>query len=91
MNHFPLYLELESNYQGTILMYYSFLKVIVKFCGLQYAKGFIFYCNPQNLTFIKNLTLQMCLVHRSPTFSKISALEQDYIKSYFQKTKIVKI
>ena len=56
MNHFPLYLELESNYQGTILMYYSFLKVIVKFCGLQYAKGFIFYSNPQNLTFIKNLT-----------------------------------
>ena len=74
MNDFPLYLGLESNYQGTILMHYSFQKVIVKFCGLQYVKGFNFYCNPQNLTFIKNLTLQMCLVHRSPAFPKISAL-----------------
>ena len=74
MNYFPLYVGLESNSQGTILMYYSFQKVIAKFCGLQYVKGFSFYCNPLNLTFIKNLTLQMCLVHRSPTFLKISAL-----------------
>ena len=72
MNHFPLYLEFESNYQGTILMYYSFLKVIVKFCGLQYSKGFIFYCNPQMSKFNihKNLTLQICLIYRS----QISAL-----------------
>ena len=49
MIHFPLYLVLESNYQSTISMHYSFEKVIVKFCVLQYVNGFIFYCNPQNL------------------------------------------
>ena len=91
MNDFPLHLGLESNYQGTILMHYSFQKVIVKFCGLQCVKGFNFYCNPHNLTFIKKLTLQMCLVHQFPTFPKISALKQDSIKSYCQKTKIAKI
>ena len=74
MNHFPLYVGLESNYQGTILMHYSFQKVIAKFCGLQYVKGYNFYCNPQNLTFIKNLTLQMCLVQLFSKFQPYSKI-----------------
>ena len=43
MNHFPLYLGLESNYQGTILMYYSSQKVIVKFCGLHNMQKALFF------------------------------------------------
>ena len=92
MNDFPLYLGLESNYQGTILMHYSFQKVIVKFCGLQYVKGFNFCCNPQNLKSIKNLTLQMCLVHRIdpqlfPKFQPYSKIISKVIAKKRKKSK----